>query len=550
MDASFNVMFGLPGQGVLLRFDPLSLFFCAILLPQIVASSLAGMRGSIGFWFVVAGMALTLLAGTPFTLILGVGWVGAAVWCMVAQADARQAARFLVIIVFSVLCLVPALALSAASPAFILVLLGASALAGLAPFYNWLPATCAVLPDSLTAIMSGGMVKLGFYILIRFTFMTEAGAQQPWWGVVLMVIGALSILMGALKAALAVDLRNVLHWSSIATAGLIAVAIGIALQAKALGHPALTGLALQAALLCILAHALFKPLLLIGAGEVRRAVGTTSLNWLGGLMRGMPRLGGLMLVGTVGMAALPLGPAFAPLFLLVHAVIGVATQGNIWAQCGCAVLLAIIGSGMGLLLLAALKMIGLGFLGRPRSLHAAAAEDAQRGPFLGMAMLGILCLPLALAPGLVLFLCAPVINVLAPFARTTRLTYAPLTLCLLAGLSLVAVGLAQLRWGVRGLRQTPAWNGGFGQPPVWLPFGDPHTQSSASGFVEPIISTLGRAAGIDPADRFLHLPLRRFYRVALLLGVRMGRLSPRLWLAVMFAALMLALWVSALMQGS
>lgn len=549
MDASYSVMFGLPGPGALLRCDPLSLFFCAILLPQVVASSLAGMRGSIGFWLTVVGMALTLLAGTPFMLVFGAGWVMTSIWCMVARADTRQALGLQMIMVFVVLCLVAGLVLPSASPAFVLVLIGTAAMAGLAPFYNGLPRTYAALPEAMSAVMSGGTINLAFYILIRFAFMTKSGWQQPWWGEGLMVVGALSVLVGALKAALEADLKEGLNWSSIATAGLIAIAIGIALQAKALDHPALTGLALQAALLFILAHSLFKPLLLIGAGEVKRAVGTTSLNWLGGLMRGMPRLGGLMLLGALGMAALPLGPAFAPVFLLVHAVIGAAMQGTVWAQLDGAVLLAVIGLGMGLLLLAALKIIGFGFLGRPRSLHAAAAEDALRGPFLGMVMLGILCLPVALVPEFVLFLCAPVIHALSPLAQTARLAYSPLTLCLLAGLALVVVALAQIRWGVRGLRETPAWNGGFGAPPVWLPFGDPHTQSSASGFVEPLNFILGRASFIDRADGFLRLKLRFLYKQALLLGGKMSKLSPRRWLAATFVVCLLVLWLFALAQG-
>ena len=68
--------------------------------------------------------------------------------------------------------------------------------------------------------------------------------------------------------------------------------------------PALASLALQGALLCALAHGLFKPLLFLGAGAVKNATGTNSLDWLGGLIRGMPRLGLLMMAGCAGMAAL------------------------------------------------------------------------------------------------------------------------------------------------------------------------------------------------------------------------------------------------------
>lgn len=542
-------MFGLPGQGVLLHLDPLSLFFVAILLLQGVASALAGLRGSVGFWLCLVGMALALVSGSAFALIFGLGLTALAFWYLVACDDPKQASIYAGVVVFSLACLIPALVMLPSSLAFILVALGAGAMAGLSPFYNWLPRICAALPEAMSALLSGGAVNVALYVLIRYAFVTAAGAQQPWWGGVLIVLGAVSVLIGALRTALETDLRESLAWSAIASVGVSAIGIGLALQAKALGHAALSGLALQAVLLWILAQGLLRPLLLIGAGEVRYAVGTSSLNWLGGLMRGMPRLGILVLLGAAGMALLPLGPAFAPVFLLVHAVVGAALQGGVLAHLSGAVLLAVLGLGAALMVFATVKMIGLGFLGRPRSLRAAAAEDARRGPTLGMVLLGGLCVPVALVPGFILSLCAPIIHVLAPLARTESLAYAPLTLCLLAGLAVLVAGFAQVHWGVRGLHETSAFNGGFGRSPTWLPFGDPHTQSSASGFTEPLLRICGRLATIDPVQRFLWLPLSRLYGWGVK-GLRpTAYLPPRLWLAIMFAALMLALFIFDLARG-
>ncbi len=137
-----------------------------------------------------------------------------------------------------------------------------------------------------------------------------------------------------------------------------------------------------------MAHALYKPLLFLGAGAVKRATGTASLDWLGGLMRGMPKLGLLMLAGASGLAAVPLGPGFAPEFLLLHAVIAAAGTGGIFARIGFTALLGVLGLSAALALAAAVRLIGIGFLGRPRTLAAAAAEDARRPELLGM---GLLC---------------------------------------------------------------------------------------------------------------------------------------------------------------
>ncbi len=546
-------MFGLPGQGMHLHLDALSLLFGCILLPQTVAAALAGMRGSLTFWLFVLGMALSLLAGDGFTLIFGFELMSATSWLLVLQGDTKPATLYAGVAIFSAACLIPAMFLPPSSLAFVLVALGAGAKAGLAPLHSWLPRAHPAPPAGVSALMSGGMVKVALYVLIRYAFVVLAPAQQPWWGEALVVAGGLSVLIGALRAFLEVELKTALACSTVEHVGLIVVGLGLALYAKATGNTPLSGIALQAALLCAVAHGLFKPLLFIGAGEVKYATGTTSLNWLGGMMRGMPRLGTLMLLGTAGMAALPLGPGFAPEFLLFQAVIGAAATGSILARIGFSALIAVLGISAALALAAAVRIIGMGFLGRPRSLHAAAAEDARRGPFLAMALLGLLCVPLALVPGLILELLNPVIILLAPQADAPPLAYAPLSLLVLAGLAALAAGFVQTRWGVRGLREVPAWNGGFGRPPTWLPFGDPHTQASASGFAEPVMRVLGKGllgtAMADPAERFLLLPMFRLQMRFVRLAERVRRATIRERLAFVFAVLVAFLLALGLGQG-
>lgn len=550
---SIQLIFGLPGQGMHLHFDALSLFFLCVLVPQTMAAALAGMRGSLTFWVFVLGMGLTLLAGDAFTMIFGFELMSAASWLLVVQEDRKPATLYAGVAIFSAACLIPGVFLPASSLAFVLVALGAGAKAGLAPLHSWLPKAHPAPPAGVSALMSGGMVKIALYVLIRYAFTVLAPAQQPWWGEALAAAGAFSVLLGSLRAVLEVELKTALACSTVEHVGLIAVGLGIALRAKALGDAELSGLALQAALLCVLAHGLFKPLLFIGAGEVKHAVGTTSLNWLGGLMRGMPRLGALMLLGAAGMAALPLGPGFAPEFLLFHAVIGAAASGNILARIGFSALLAVLGLAAGLSLAASVRMIGMGFLGRPRSLHAAAAEDLRRGPFLGMALLAVLCIPVALVPGLILGAMAPVVRLLAPQAQMQPLGYAPLTLLALALLAALAAGFVQTRFGVRGLREVPGWNGGFGRPPAWLPFGDPHTQPSATGFAEPVMRVLGKGVlgeGMsDPAEKFLLAPLARLQRRGVRLAERVRRATIRERLAFVFGALVLFLLALGLVQG-
>jgi hydrogenase-4 component B len=538
-------MVGLPGRGMHLGIDPLSALFLCLLAPQILAAAIAVERKSITFWVFVLGMVLALLAEDSFALILGFELMSAASWLLVLRGDRRPATLYAGIALFSAACLIPAVFLPAGGIAFALLLLGAGAKAGLAPLHFWLPRAHPAPSAGVSAVMSGGMVSVALYVIIRYGFMVFGNAMAPWWGTALMLAGAASALIGALRCLLDVDLKTVLAWSTVEHVGLIAVGLGLALRAQALDDPALAGLALQAALLCALAHALFKPLLFLGAGAVKQATGTTSLDWLGGLMRGMPRLGVLMLVGAAGMGALPLGPGFAPEFLLLHAVIAAAGSGGVIAWISFAGLLGVLGLSAALALAAAVRIIGFGFLGRPRSLHVAAAEEADRLNLIGMGILAVCCLPLALTPGLVLRAIGPVISQIVPGASPPPLAYAPLPLAAAMAV-LVAIAFFGLRrFGARGEREVPAWNGGFGKPPIWLPFGDPATQPIATGFAEPVQRVMGSAllgrAGSDPAEKYILAPLGRLHWRLTRLAEWVRRATIRQRLAFVFAVLVMFL---------
>jgi hydrogenase-4 component B len=545
-------MVGLPGRGMHLGIDPLSALFLCLLAPQVLAAAIAVERKSVAFWVFVLGMVLALVAADSFALILGFELMSAASWLLVLRGDRRPALLYAGVALFSGACLIPAVFLPAGGLAFGLLLLGAGAKAGLAPLHSWLPRAHPAPSAGVSAVMSGGMVSVALYVIIRYGFIVFGNEVQPWWGTALMVAGAASVLIGALRAMLEVELKTVLACSTVEHVGLIAVGLGVALRARALDDPAVASLALQAALLCALAHALFKPLLFLGAGAVRHATGTTSLDWLGGLMRGMPRLGVLMLVGAAGMAALPLGPGFAPEFLLLHAVIAEAGSGGVMGWIGFTALLAVLGLGAALALAAAVRMIGFGFLGRPRTLHAAAAEEADNFTLIGMGILAVCCVPLALTPGLVLRAIEPVISQAVPGALPQALAYAPLPLAALMAVLAAAAFFGLRRFGARGEREVPAWNGGFGKPPIWLPFGDPATQPVASGFAEPVRRVLGLPllgpAGLDPAEKYILAPLGRLHVRLTRLAEWVRRATIRQRLAFVFTVLVMFLLALGLGQ--
>jgi len=609
---------GVPGLALTLAPDALSWFFLLILCIAATAASVfaisrpAAPRTLVPFPLFIAAMALTLLAGDAFTLLLGFEAMSVASWLLVLAEDRedanREAARqYLGFAAFSGICLigamfllahagpsgVPALSFAAlrAAPVegwrgvavLVLVLLGAGSKAGLVPLHGWLPRAHPAAPSHVSALMSGAMTKVALYVIIRVLFDLAGGPHPRWWGVPLLAMGAASAVLGGLRANTAPDMKSALACSTIEHVGLIAVGLGLALIARAADLPALAALALGAALLHALNHGVFKTLLFLCAGAVQQSAGSRMLDRLGGLIRRMPVTAACALMGAAALAALPPGPGFASEWLLFQALLAGLRTGGVPVQMLLAVIAALMALAVGLAAAAAVRLIGIAFLGRPRSPRAAAAEDAPLPARAAMAGLAGLCLVLGLLPGPVLQMIDPALRhllgagmgeragwlVLSAQAGTAG--YAALGIALLMALAGLGALWAARRFAVSGHRVAPAWGGGFMAPPPWLPFGDPATQPSAAGFSQPLRRALGAPllsaretvsvpppASPDPArhvareadllDAWLLAPLARLRDRAAGSADRLQFLTIRRSLAVMVGVLVVFLALLALLE--
>ena len=152
--------------------------------------------------------------------------------------------------------------------------------------------------------MSGVMIKTGIYMLIRVTLELLPSAPL-WWGTTILIIGALSSLLGVLYALSEHDLKRLLAYHSIENIGIILLGLGSALVFSFAGLNALAALALMAALFHTLNHATFKALLFLGAGAVISATHTRNIEHYGGLIKRMPQTALFFLVGSMAISALP-----------------------------------------------------------------------------------------------------------------------------------------------------------------------------------------------------------------------------------------------------
>lgn len=127
----------------------------------------------------------------------------------------------------------PDLAAGTSGLIFMLVLVGFGAKAGFVPFHVWLPEAHPAAPSHVSALMSGVMIKMGLYGMLRV--LTFLGPPAPWWGLVLAGLGLLTGLVGVALALYQRDVKCVLAYSSIENMGLIGLALGVGLWGRASG---------------------------------------------------------------------------------------------------------------------------------------------------------------------------------------------------------------------------------------------------------------------------------------------------------------------------
>src|SRR5512140_1196838 len=150
-----------------------------------------------------------------------------------------------------------------ASIAFLLALFGFGAKAGLLPLHVWLPEAHPAAPSPVSALMSGVMLKTAVYGMLRVTF-DLIGEPAAWWGLVMLPIGLVTALYGAIFAAVQTDMKRLLAYSSIENVGIIFAGMGLAVVFVAHGMGVLGALALIAVLYHALNHAFMKSLLFLG----------------------------------------------------------------------------------------------------------------------------------------------------------------------------------------------------------------------------------------------------------------------------------------------
>ena len=357
---------------------------------------------------------------------------------------------------------------------FLLALAGFGSKAGLVPLHVWLPRAHPAAPSHVSALMSGAMLKLGIYGLLRVT-LDILGGGPTWWGGLILALGALSALKGVLYALVENDLKRLLAYSSVENVGIVLMGVGLGLVFRGYGQPSLAALALVAALYHALNHATFKGLLFLGAGSVVSATGTRDMEEMGGLIKRMPQTAALFLLGSAAISALPPLNGFASEWMIFQSLM----SGALVPQPYVAALMALAAGALaltgGLAAACFVKAFGIPFLALPRSRAAEVARESGAAMRLGMAILGALCVLLGVLPFLPVRFASAALAGLPGLDATearfafgwtmespggaSRISPQALAICLVAAIAALPLGL-RLAGASRRLRSAGTWGCG------------------------------------------------------------------------------------------
>ncbi|MEP6793597.1 MAG: proton-conducting transporter membrane subunit [Saprospiraceae bacterium] len=256
---------------------------------------------------------------------------------------------------------------------FFLFLLGFGIKAGFIPLHTWLPHAHPAAPSHVSGVMSGVIVKMGIYGLLRVVFYLNS--DFIFLGEFILILSVITSLYGILNAAVVRDLKRMLAFCTIENIGIIGMGIGIGMIGKGIDNSYLMLLGFTGALLHTLNHSLYKSLLFFTAGNIYQTLHTRNMEHLGGLIKKMPFTAFFFLCGSLAIGGLPPFNGFISEFLIYSGLIEGIKADNI--QFSSMMMLCIVGLAMvgGISMLTFTKSFGIIFLGSPRTeIHQQSGE--------------------------------------------------------------------------------------------------------------------------------------------------------------------------------
>jgi len=256
---------------------------------------------------------------------------------------------------------------------FLLFFIGFGIKAGFIPFHSWLPHAHPAAPSHISGVMSGVIVKLGIYGILRM--ITFISSDFLLLGEAILGLSVLTGLYGIINSAVHRDFKRMLAYCTIENIGIVGIGIGLGMIGLGNGNNIMVILGFGGALLHILNHSLFKSLLFFSAGSVYQQTHTRDMEKLGGLIKKMPQTAFLFLIGALAIGGLPPFNGFVSEFIIYKGMLEGISSSNMYQV----ILIVISFAGLsiigGISILVFTKSFGTIFLGSQRThLHSEPVE--------------------------------------------------------------------------------------------------------------------------------------------------------------------------------
>lgn len=367
---------------------------------------------------------------------------------------------------------------------FCLAFVGLGSKAGVFPLHFWLPHAHPAAPSHISAVMSGVMIKVGIYGILRMYLLLDWQSLIP--GYILLIAGILSGVLGVVYALGQHDLKRLLAYHSVENIGIILMGLGLGMIGAASGQPTMAVLGFCGGLLHVLNHAIFKSLLFMGAGMVLHKTRSRRMDQMGGLLKKMKVTGTTFIIGSVAIAGLPpLNGFVSELLVFLSGFQGLTGSRSVLLLSLLAIVsLAVIG---GLALACFSKVVGVVFQGEPRSEAAASSKESGVTMLIPMIGLAGACLVIGVYPDLFIRLARNAVLSVGLAQAPSTLEHSWQLASQITRGAAIFFGLTAVLWLLRSLlyrgktvTRAGTWGCGFTQPTTKM-------QYTASSYADDIL---------------------------------------------------------------
>lgn len=391
-------------------------------------------------------------------------------------------------------------------PLFLIFFVGFGIKAGFMPFHTWLPHADAAAPPNAAAIMSGVMVKMGIYGILRV--LSYLQNDFLYLGLGIFILSLNTALFGIMHAIFQRDIRKKLAYSTIENIGIIGSGIGLGMIGIALKVNALVVFGFMGALLHSFNHSLFKVLLFLGTGSVFQQLQTADIEKMGGVMKNMRQTGVLYLIGCLAVAGMPPFNGFISEFLLYNGLF--VTLQNAGVYKATAVLGGILGLVLtgGLSLFCFTKLFSISFLGTARSNRPQYAKEVSFFMLAPQYLIVVVMLLVGLYPSLFVQPISVLVGEVAHIAPNALEAYPaqkikdflqPLSNFLGIFISVFSILLVikYIQQNRKSIVYAPTWGCGYTA-------GTPKLQYTSASFADNLLMFSGKVIGVKKKLRGTH----------------------------------------------